>query len=88
MAHRLELAVKDALKGTAFNTVADMLLQLYHIYEKSPQKGCLELEEIAMELKQCLQFDDADVRPVQASGSRWVSNKLNAMKRVLSNFGA
>ena len=33
LAHRLELAVKDVLKGTAFNITDDMLLRLYHIYK-------------------------------------------------------
>ena len=87
LAHRLELAIKDALKGTSFDFIDEMLLRLYYIYEKSPKK-CRELEEIVTELRGCLQFDDAGVRPVRASGSRWVSHKLNAMKRVLSKFGA
>jgi len=36
MAHRLELAVRDALKGTTFDLIDDMLLRLYLIYENSP----------------------------------------------------
>ena len=35
-----------------------------------------------------MSFDDAGVRPVCSSGSRWVSHKLNSMKCVLSKFGA
>ena len=35
LAHRIELAVKDALKCTAFNAVDDMILKLYHLYGKS-----------------------------------------------------
>lgn len=35
-----------------------------------------------------MKFDDAGVKPVRSSGSRWVAHKLNVMKRVLSNFGA
>ena len=31
-----------------------------------------------------LEFDDDGVRPVRASGSRWISHKLNAMERVVS----
>ena len=40
MAHRLELAVPDALKATvtAFDTVDDLLLKLYYLYEKYPKK--------------------------------------------------
>ena len=87
LAHRLELAVKDALQDTAFNFIDEMLLRLYYIYEKSPRKS-RELEEIIGDLRGCLTFDDTGVRPVQASGTRWVSHKVEAMKRVLSKFGA
>ena len=43
IAHRLELAVKDALKGTAFDDIEEMLSRLYYIYENSPKK-CRELK--------------------------------------------
>ena len=33
-------------------------------------------------------FDHTGIRPIHASGSRWVSHKLNAMKRALSKYGA
>ena len=58
------------------------LLRLYYHYEKSPKK-CRELEEIIADLKECMSFDDAGVKPVRSSGSRWVSHKLNVMKCVL-----
>ena len=87
MAHRLELAIKDAMKATAFDLIDDLLLRLYYLYEKSPKK-CRELEDIITDLKECLTFDDAGIKPVRASGSRWVAHKLNAMKRVVSKFGA
>jgi len=35
--HRLELAVKDALKGTFITAVTDMLTSIYYFYEKSPK---------------------------------------------------
>lgn len=87
IAHHLELAVKDALKGTAFDVIEEFLLRLYYLYEKSPKK-CRELEEIIQDLRECMSFDDAGVKPVRSSGSRWIMHKLNAMKRVLSKFGA
>ena len=37
LAHRIDLAVKDALKGTAFDLIDEMLLKLYYLYEKSPK---------------------------------------------------
>ena len=51
-------------------------------------KNPLKLEEVITDLRECVEFDDAGVRPLHASGSRWVAHKLNAMKRVLSKFGA
>ena len=47
LAHRLELAVKDALKHTAFDLLDEMLLRLYYLYEKSPKK-CRQLEELLL----------------------------------------
>ena len=79
--------LKDALKHTAFDFIDNILIRLYYIYDKSPKK-CCELEEVISDLQKCVVFDDAGVRPIQASGSRWVSYKLNAMKRVLSRDGA
>ena len=38
IAHRLELAIKDALKSTAFGLIDELLLRLYYLYEKSPKK--------------------------------------------------
>ena len=78
MAHRLELAIKDALKETSFYLVDEMLLRLYYTYDKSPQK-CWELEGIVSDLRDCFQFDDDGVRPMRASGSRWICHKLNVM---------
>ena len=49
LVHRLELAVKDALKKSAFDAVDDMLLKLYYLYEKAPKK-CTELEEAISDL--------------------------------------
>ena len=69
LAHRQELALKDALKGTVFDLVDDMLIRLYYIYEKSPKK-CQELEVVVTDLRECVEFDDAVVRPLRASGSR------------------
>ena len=87
LAHRLELAIKDALTGTSFDLIDDMLLKLYYLYEKSPKK-CRELTNIISDLKDCFTFDDAGTRSVRASGSRWIAHKLNAMKRILSKYGA
>ena len=39
LAHRQELALKDARKGTVFDLVDDMLIRLYYVYEKSPKNA-------------------------------------------------
>ena len=88
LAHRLELAMKDALRGTSFDLLDEMLLRLYYLYEKSPKK-CMELESIVTDLKGTFQLDEGSgVRPIRACGTQWVCHKLSAMKRVLCKYGA
>lgn len=87
IAHRLELAVKDALKGTAFDDIEEMLLRLYYIYENSPKK-CRELTKVVSSLRECFELEEGGVRPLRSSGSRWISHKWNAMKLVLAKYGA
>ena len=87
LAHRLELAIKDTLKGTSFDQIDEMLLRLYYIYERSPKK-CRQLEKIITHLKGYPSIDEGGVKPVRASGSRWIGHKWRAMKHILSKFGA
>ena len=70
MAHMFELAVKNAFKKTSFDLGDKMLYRLYLLYENSP-KRCRQLEDIVVELKECLSIEDGGTRPVRASGSRW-----------------
>ena len=83
IAHMLELAVKDALKKTSFDLVDEMLFRLYLLYENFP-KRCRQLEDIVVELKECLSIEDGGTRSIRASGSRWICHKWNAMKHILS----
>ena len=48
-------------------------------WDKSQNIGTVPPEsvQLATMLQQCLQFDDAGVKPVRASGSRWVIHKLS-----------
>ena len=69
LAHRLELAIKDALTCTFFDSLDEMLLRLYYLYQKSPKK-CRELERVITDFKECFEFDDEGVRPVGACGTR------------------
>ena len=64
LAHRLELAVKDALKGTTFDVVDDMLLKLYYLYEKALKK-CRELAEFVSDLKECISIDEGGIKPIR-----------------------
>ena len=86
VAHRLELALKDALKGTYFKEVDDCLLRLYYLYEKSPKK-LRGLEELHSSYKQCLQFVEGSLKPKRASGTRWILHKLSALKVLVDKFG-
>lgn len=76
-----------ALTGTIFDLVDDMLLRLFYLYNKSAKK-CREIKDVISDLQECLTFDDNGVKPVRASGTRWVSRKISAMKHVLAKFVA
>ena len=58
LAHRSELAIKDALKDTAFDAIDEFLLRLYYLYEKS-SKTCRELEDIITDLKECMTLESS-----------------------------
>ena len=77
LAHRLELAIKDALKGSSFDDVDEMLLRLYYLYHKSPKK-CHQLEEIIVQVRGCI-LDDSTAckgkKPISTSGTRWIAHK-------------
>ena len=84
LAHRLELAIKDALKGSCFDHIDEMLIRLFYVYENSPKK-CRQLEDIIAHLRECLEMEGGGIKPVRASGSRWIGHKWRAMKRILSH---
>ena len=90
-AHRLELALKDALSKTYFTTVGELLLRIYYLYKKSPKK-CHELYEVVAELKQCLKPGDLPAeggnRPLRACGTHFVAHKVAALERIIDRFGA
>ena len=39
LAQRQELALKDALRGTIFDLIDNMLIHLYYVYAKSPKNA-------------------------------------------------
>ena len=91
LAHRLELALKDFLKGTLFSEIYEMLLRLYFLYEKSPKK-CPELDGVVASLRECLEStdlpDEGGNRPKRACGTRFISHKVAAIGRFLDRYGA
>ena len=91
LAHRLELALKDALNGTLFAAIDEMLLRVYYLYKNSPKK-CHELEEVIANLRECLESDDlpneGGSRPLRACGTRFVCHKVAAIGRLVDRFGA
>ena len=55
--YHLELAIANALKGTLFTKIDEMLLRVYYLYEKSPKK-CNEIDDIITALRSCLELGD------------------------------
>ena len=86
-AHRLELACKYAFTTHLFHDIDDMLLRLYYLYKKSPRK-CRELSDLVDHLKEVFEFPESGNLPVRAHGSRWITYKRRASKRVVDRYGA
>ena len=86
VAHRLELALKDALSTTYFKEVDEVLLRLYYLYENSPKK-LRGLYELHLAYKENFQFQEGAVKPKRASGTRWICHKLSALKVLVDKFG-
>ena len=83
--HRLELALKDALKEF-MEPVDTTLTHLYYLYTKSSKKH-RELKNLYELLKGEFEMFSSGVRPVKATGTRWIDHKLRAMDRVVEKFG-
>ena len=75
---RLELSIKDVLKGTPFVDIEEMLLDVYYMYKNS----CKRLRE----LKGIHDEYEGSLKPKRASGMRWISHKLAAMKVLLDKY--
>ena len=79
--HRLELALKDALKDFT-NPVDESLMHLYYLYHKSSKK-LRELKCLFKDIKG--DFDDG-VKPLKATGTRWIDHRIRAMGRLVDKF--
>ena len=92
LSHRLELALKDALKANpTFLAVDEMLLRLYFRYEKSPKK-CRELKDIAVEAMASF-VDENEFpisggnKPLRACGTRFIATKYQPCTAWLKDMG-
>ncbi len=77
-AHRLELASKDAFSSHLFfKDIDELLLRLYYLYEKSPQR-CRELSDLMDDLKEVYKLpEEGGSRPLRAHGI--VGSKLSLL---------
>ena len=87
-AHRLELAIKDALKNTFFSTINERMLRLYYIYRKAAKK-CREFKDLIAELSECLDTSEFPTsggsRPISTCGT---THNVAALNRIIDRFGA
>ena len=86
IAHKLELALKDGLNGTAFQKVDEMLNKLYSLYSKSPKK-LHELKVLHDVLKDSFDFEEGSLKLKRSSRTRWISFKLSALRLVFDKYG-
>ena len=86
IAHRLELALSDALKDTIFKDIDEMLLRIYYLYQKAPKK-LRQLRDLHEIFKGTMDYLEGGCKSKKASGTRWIAHKLNAMKMILDKWG-
>jgi hypothetical protein len=86
VAHRLELALKDSLKGTSFDDVDELILRVYYLYKRSPKK-LRQLKELAEIYSDSFEFVEGGYRPKKASGTRWIAHKTRALDIIIDKYG-
>ena len=64
-----EIALKEW-----FEPVTTCLASLYYLYEKSSKK-LRELKVLHERLKEIYEFEDNQVKPHRATGTRWIAHK-------------
>ena len=83
--HRFELALKDVVKEV-LEPVDTSLCDLYYLYVKSFKKH-RELKNLSNVLEGQFEMYNAGVRPVKATGTRWIDHKIRTMGRVVEKIG-
>ncbi|KAJ8048647.1 hypothetical protein HOLleu_01044 [Holothuria leucospilota] len=82
IAHRLELAIKDAAKSTAmFGKMGRFLANIYFFYHNSTHnRGLLRRTAEALGIKRFI--------PTRTGGTRWVVHTLNALTNLFAGYPA
>ena len=77
--HGLELAVKDACKGTPFDDICTLLSYIHSVYERSPKR--------LVALKDLGAASGEEVRkPGRTNGTRWIQHKVKAAEILLNQY--
>ena len=85
LSHRLELALKDSLSD-AMSDINEVLTFLFYLYKKSSKK-LRELRQLHMALKDVYSFENNQVRPSKASGTRWIAHVMRSMAAFVDKHG-
>ena len=80
LAHRLELAMKDAFNRSDMTEIERALNLLYNTYKNSSKKW-REIQELFQLMKDDFDFEDSGLRPTKTYGTRWISHRLNALHK-------
>ena len=81
--YRLEVALKDALKEY-MEPVDKLLTNLYYLYTKSSKKH-RKLKNLYI-FKGKFKMYTSGVRPMKATGTRWIDHKLMVLDRLIGKF--
>jgi len=81
-AHRLELAYKDAVKGSRlYDSCTVLLMGLYYFYHNSPKQR--------QNLKRSFQsLNQTSVMPTRVGGTRWVGHMVHSIENCLRGYQA
>lgn len=83
-AHCVEFACKDEIFRQPFKDIAQMLLHLYYLHFKPPNK----FHELADIVKEVWEFSGCENLPVRLQGSCWIGHKCKALQRLVDRYGA
>ena len=78
-AQRRKLGIKDAFKGSEAESVLNMFLNMYLLYEKSARR-LRELNSIA------ILTEEQAAKPVKSSDSMWIQHKYKACKVLILDY--